>query len=144
LANKKVETSYKGSLSAPSISRKPVISRPKPTPKPPLKPKPPIIIGPDKVVKKEVEKPPAENPQVAAVMTYRRKFVDNSRKFSVEAYAIGLQSGRVLLRQVGVAKEMALPIDRLCDEDRQWLNKNENKIRSNGEKVRRFVLANGL
>jgi len=42
------------------------------------------------------------------------------------------------------AKELTLPINRLCDEDIQWLYKNENKIRANGDKIRRFVLANGL
>jgi len=114
----------------------------------------PPIVRPSDVASKQtsesqVDSPKVNNPQVDksqvdAVMTYRRKFIDNSRRFSVDAYAVGLQSGRVLLRQVGIAKELTLPINRLCDEDRQWLQKNENKIRANGTKVKRFVQANGL
>jgi len=116
---------YKGSLSTPKT-------------KPVAKSQPPIV-SPPKVIQTQIDQQ-----QVAAVMTYRRKFIDNSKQFSMDAYAIGLQSGRVLLREVGIAKELAFPINRLCDEDKQWLYKNENKIRTNGDKVRKFVSANGL
>ena len=132
---------YKGSLSTPAGNRK--SATPKLAAKSPPKPSPPIV-RPGDVAQQQLDKPQVDSQQVAAVMTYRRKFIDNSRQFSVDAYAIGLQSGRVLLRQVGIAKELALPIDRLCDEDKQWLSKNENKIRANGSKVRKFVLANGM
>lgn len=113
-----------------------------------IAPPKPNSVKPDPNPTSTVGKPPiatqADQSQVAAVMTYRRNFIDSSRRFSVDAYAVGLQSGRVLLRQVGIAKEMTLPIDQLCNEDRQWLYKNETKIRANGEKVRRFVSANGM
>ena len=110
--------------------------------------KPPIVqpdaVRADKLLNKQLSNPLVDKSQVAAVMTYRRKFVDESRQFSVDAYAIGLQQDRVLLRRVGVPKELTLPIDRLCEEDRQWLDKNDRKIRDNGDKVRRFVISNGL
>lgn len=126
---------YKGSLNAPEKVAGGNLTN--------VGKKPPIV-RPNDTAQRQASAPQIDNAQVAAVMTYRRNFVDASRQFSVDAYAIGLQSGSVMLRQVGIAKELALPIDQLCNADKQWLYKNENKIRANGEKVKRFVSANGL
>ena len=123
-------TTFKGSLDSPKSTAPPIVQ--------------PDDERGDDLLKKRLSNLQIDKSQVAAVMTYRRKFVDKSRQFSVDAYAIGLQSDRVLLRHVGAAKELTLPIDRLCDEDRQWLSKNERKIIDNGDKVRRFVVSNGL
>ena len=130
---------YNGSLASP---KRDALAAEKPKANNVNTTKPPIV-QPDKLLDKP-NNPRIDKSQVAAVMTYRRKFVDESRQYSVDAYAIGLRPGQVLLRHVGNSKELTLPIDRLCDEDRQWLNKNERKIRDNGEKVRRFVISNGL
>ena len=137
--------SHKGSSSVPNLDQKhapsPAATKPRGSKsKTTLAP----AVPPEKLPEKQVSKPKIDESQVAAVMTYRRRFIDDSRKFSVDAYAIGLQADRVFLRHVGDSKELTLPIDRLCEEDKQWLRKNENKIRSNGEKVKRFVISNGL
>ena len=164
---------YKGAKNLANLSRLPLVAPKKPKTKslkpslepssksilkhssksaalrPNPKPLTPPIVSPEKLLdeqpsKPKIDKSKIDKSQIDAVMTYRRKFVDNSRQFSVDAYAIGFQSGRVLLRYSGNSRELSLPINRLCQADRQWLHKNENKIRSNGEKVRRFIIANGL
>ena len=163
---------YKGSLNVANLNREPTpsLASEKPTDSDSESSLPPIV-GPEKLAEKQpsdsesasppivdseklvekqqlsipkIEKSQIDESQVAAVMTYRRRFIDDSRRFSVDAYAVGLRSGRVLLRHVGNPRELALPIERLCEEDRKWLYKNANKIRRNGEKVKQFVISNGL
>lgn len=82
--------------------------------------------------------------QMAAAMTYRRTFVDASRTFSLDAFAIGFQSGQLVLLRSGEDRVSMIRIERLCNEDKNWLSKNADKIRQNGEKVRQFVLSNRL
>ena len=79
---------------------------------------------------------------MAAVMTYRRKFVDKSKRFEFDAYAIGIASSSVVLLNAMNNTEIVVGIDRLCEEDQNWLRKNTRKILSNGAKVRQFVFEN--
>jgi len=85
-----------------------------------------------------------ESSRLSAVATYRRNFVDQSRQFAVEAYAVGVENGSVLLVRADSKKEIQVAIQYLCQEDKMWLSKNIQKIRDNGPKVREFVLADSL
>jgi hypothetical protein len=85
-----------------------------------------------------------DDSQVAAVMTYRRNFVDASRRFSIDAYAVGFQGRNVVLLETGKTSEVMIELAKLCLEDREWLTKNANKIRANGLKVKNYVNVNGL
>ena len=80
--------------------------------------------------------------QLAAVATYRRSFVDQSRQFTVDAYAVGIESGAVVLLRAEDGREIQVEIESLCREDKLWLSANVNKIGSNGAKVRDFVKSN--
>jgi agmatine/peptidylarginine deiminase len=82
--------------------------------------------------------------QVAAAQTYRRTFVDQSRKFSLDAFAIGIVDGAVILIRKDSQEEVKVDIQYLCKEDKIWLSKNRDKIRSNGAKVRDFVEKNNF
>ncbi|MFK7769863.1 MAG: agmatine deiminase family protein [Mariniblastus sp.] len=81
------------------------------------------------------------NPQLAAVMTYRRKFVDRSKRFELTAYAIGFAGRGVVLLKDDNAEEVVIQMDKLCEEDQIWLRKNNSKILSNGPKVRQYILS---
>ena len=82
--------------------------------------------------------------QLAATETYRRTFVDQSRRFSVDAFAIGIDGGSVILIRKDNQEEVRVAMQYLCREDKIWLSKNRDKIRNNGGKVREFIQANSL
>lgn len=81
--------------------------------------------------------------QRAAAMTYRRKFVDGSGSFTIDAFAIGLREDSVLLLRANSRQTVAVPIQRLSADDQDWIARNVEKIRTNGDKVRAFVIGGG-
>ena len=82
--------------------------------------------------------------QLNAVATYRRTFVNQSQEFSVDAYAVGIQSGQLILVRADSKEELIVEMQYLCNEDKLWLSKNVQKIRDNGTNVREFVVSNDL
>jgi agmatine/peptidylarginine deiminase len=80
-----------------------------------------------------------EQQQLQAVMTYRRKFVDDSKTFMVEAFAIGFQLNNVVLLREDSRKQVLVQLEKLCREDREWLFRNKSKIVTNGPKIKMFL-----
>jgi len=91
-----------------------------------------------------LKKKPEADSQVSAVMTYRRNFVDSSRSFMIDAYAIGFKGRNVVLLETGKTSEVQIELEKLCNEDKEWIARNASKIRANGSKVKKFVNTNGL
>ena len=60
-------------------------------------------------------------------MTYRRKFVDHSKRFELDAYAIGFVSNRVVLVKADTAAQVVVEVKKLSAEDQLWLRKKHRQ-----------------
>jgi agmatine/peptidylarginine deiminase len=86
---------------------------------------------------------PGLQSQFAAAKTYRRVFADNSKSFSIDAYAVAISSGQVYLLRAVDKKTFKIDINRLSNEDRTWVQQNVTSIRANGALVKKFIAAYG-
>ena len=55
-----------------------------------------------------------------------------------------VQSDRVVLLRAKSKTEFVVNLERLCREDKIWLSTNRDRIRTNGLKVKRFLLDHSL
>ena len=80
--------------------------------------------------------------QLAAANTYRRVFVSETGKFSLDAYAVALSRGKVHLMRNIDRRVIPVDIQRLSREDQAWIVKNTASIQANGPLVRKFIAGN--
>ena len=80
--------------------------------------------------------------QLAAVKTYRRVFVSENGKFSLEAYAVNISRGIVHLMRITDRQIIQVNLKELSREDQAWIAKNTSSIRSNGPLVKKFISSN--
>ena len=86
-------------------------------------------------------KPQVDPAVLAAVKTYRRVFVSNSGKFSLDAYAVALSRGKVHLMRTNDRQIIPVDVQKLSREDQAWIAENTSSIRTNGPRVQKFVTA---
>ncbi len=71
----------------------------------------------------------------------RRIFKSAHSEYLVDAYAVGLSSGVVSLLKSQDQKLIRVKLAGICKADQYWVQRNADKIRSNGNQVYRFILS---
>lgn len=88
-------------------------------------------------------KPPVANAksQYSAAQTYRRVFAGMNNSFSLDAYAVALAGGQVYLFRASDKKTFKVAVDRLSNNDKLWVQRNDSSIRRYGADVKKFMTA---
>lgn len=71
----------------------------------------------------------------------RRIFKSSTSDYLVDAYAVGVAGDIVTLLRVADKRLIRVRVTGVCKADQYWIQRNTNKIRSNGPKVQRQVVS---
>ena len=71
----------------------------------------------------------------------RRIFKSSSSDFLLDAYAVALGNDDISLMRVNDRQLIRVRVSAVCEADRYWIQRNADKIRRNGARVRQYVLS---